>query len=108
MRRFSRRFVYVLIAALLLAQQGLALHGLSHGLEALKVAAKGQSDPRGQPVDRVCDLCLTYAQVAAGAAPSVIAFAAPSFLVSAPSQPSTDTGTTLARAYRSRAPPRTA
>ncbi len=106
-RRFGRRFVYVLIAALLLAQQGVALHGLSHGLDALKVAMQGQSDPRApQAADRLCDLCLTYAQLAVGAAPAPLPFAGSTPDVAPPLQSFTDTGTRLARVYQSRAPPR--
>jgi hypothetical protein len=108
LRRFANRLVYVLIAALLLAQQGLALHVLSHGVDALKIAKQDQPDPRSLPADRHCDLCLTYAQVAAGAAAATPFFAAlaPDHAVSPATALATRTVT--ARAYRSRAPPRLA
>jgi len=107
LRAFGRRFVYVLIAALLFAQQGAALHALAHGVDALRSASQEQSDKRAPLGDRHCDLCLTYAQVAAGAAP-----ATPPLLAAALEHPAPQTlqhlaGARLARAYQSRAPPRT-
>src|SRR5438093_12665828 len=68
LRAFGKRFVYLLIAALLLGQQGVALHTLSHGVDALKAASQERSDNRAPLTERHCDLCLTYAQVGAGAA----------------------------------------
>jgi hypothetical protein len=111
LRAFSKRFVYVLIAALLLAQQGTVLHGLAHGVDALKSAsqnAPGQSRPdkRAPLGERHCDLCLTYAQVAAGAAPTrpALALAAPARI--APQTSHQPPSALLTRAYHSRAPPR--
>lgn len=105
-RRLSQRIVYVLIAALLLAQQGLALHVLSHGVDALKVSKQGQPAQRGLPADRQCELCLTYAQVAAGAAAATTLFAAPSLDYAAPLPSFISARAPAARAYHSRAPPR--
>ena len=108
LRAFGKRFVYVLIAALLLAQQGLVLHALSHGVDALKMASKERPDQRAPLGDRHCDLCLTYAQAAAGAAatPPTLLVAAPAHV--APLTSHQPTGAYLARAYHSRAPPRLA
>jgi hypothetical protein len=113
LRAFSKRFVYVLIAALLLAQQGTVLHGLAHGVDALRSAsqiASSQSRPdkRAPLGERHCDLCLTYAQVAAGAAPTqpTLAVAAPARI--APQTSHHPTSAPFARAYHSRAPPRLA
>lgn len=103
-----RRFIYVLVAALLLAQQGLALHGLSHGLESLKVAKQGPTDPRGLPADRQCDLCLTYAQLAAGAAATPLVVDLPAAVPAATFTPLEAPGAVALRAFNSRAPPRTA
>ncbi len=103
-----RRFVYVLIAALLLAQQGLALHGLSHGVESLKIAKQGQGDPRGLPTDRQCDLCLTYSQVASGAAATPLLVVVPEVAPAATVTAFPTLGATPLRAFHSRAPPRTA
>jgi hypothetical protein len=107
LRAFGKRFLYVLIAALVLAQQGTALHALAHGVDALKYANQERPDKRAPLSERHCDLCLTYAQVAAGAAPASIpiASAAPEHV--APQSPEHVTGAFFARAYHSRAPPRT-
>lgn len=106
LRRFGKHFAYVLIAALLLAQQGLALHGLAHGVDALKVAKQGQTDSRGLPADRLCDLCLTYAQFAAGAPAVPPVFAAPALDYAAPVHRVIHASAAVGRAYQSRAPPR--
>lgn len=108
MRRLGQRFVFVLIAALLLAQQGLALHGLSHGLDSLKLAKQGQTDTRGLPADRQCDLCLTYAQVASGAAVSPPILVVPEPVVVGASSSQRPSFAAPAGAYRPRAPPRVA
>jgi hypothetical protein len=106
LRGLGKRFVYVLVAVLLLAQQGLALHAISHGLDALKLVKQGPVDPRGLPADRSCDLCLTYAQVAAGATVAPIEFVAPVLRYAAPLVEVVFHSAVLVRAYRSRAPPR--
>lgn len=103
-----RRFVYLLIAAVLLAQQGLALHGLSHGLESLKVAKQGQTEPRGLPTDRQCDLCLTYSQVASGAVATPLALPPHAVAPAATFTSLESLGAAPVRAFHSRAPPRTA
>lgn len=111
LRAFGKRFVYVLIAALLLAQQGTVLHALAHGVDALRFANQfgnqDQPDKRAPPGERHCDLCLTYAQVAAGAAPT-----SPPLIAAAIENPAPQTshhfaGAHPTRAYHSRAPPRT-
>jgi len=106
-RPSGKRFIYFLIAALLLAQQGFALHALSHGIDALKSATTqgSGSDPRGPLGGRHCDLCLTYAQVAAGPTPAVPLLLAPTFShVFAPG-PQQQHAAVIGAAYRSRAPP---
>jgi hypothetical protein len=107
LRVFGKRFVYVLIAALVLAQQGMALHALAHGVDTLRLANQDRPDKRAPLSERHCDLCLTYAQVAAGAAPASIqaASAAPEHV--APQSPEHATGELVTCAYHSRAPPRT-
>jgi hypothetical protein len=106
LRRFGKRFVYVLIAALLLAQQGTALHALAHGVDALKVAKQAPTDQRGLPGDRHCDLCLTYAQMASGAAATTQPASAPALELPAAHTVLLLFGAVLGRAYHSRAPPR--
>jgi hypothetical protein len=110
LRKLGKRFVYVLIAALLVAQQGTALHALAHGVDAIKAAGalSDRPDPRAPVGDRHCNLCLTYAQLAAAAPP-----AAPLALSAAPPHVAPASiplafPALPARAYRSRAPPRTA
>jgi hypothetical protein len=105
LRAFSKRFVYVLIAALLLTQQGVVLHALAHGVDALKSVSQERPDKRAPLSERHCDLCLTYAQVGAGAAPvTPVAFAA-ALEHSAPQTFHHPTGALVTRAYHSRAPP---
>ena len=106
-RPLGKRFVYFLIAALLLAQQGFALHALSHGIDALKTAsAQGSgSDPRAPLGDRHRDLCLTYAQVAAGATPVVPLLVAPTLSHVFAAGPQQQHAAIIVAAYRSRAPP---
>lgn len=106
LRKLGKRFVYVLIAALLLAQQGAALHGLSHGIEAFKTTGSSRSDQRAPLGERHCILCLTYAQIGAGAAAPAFSFAAVTLRDAAPVVSSASPRALLARAYRSRAPPR--
>jgi len=106
LRTFGKRFIYVLIAALLLAQQGAALHALSHGVEAFKSASGNRSEQRAPLGERHCNLCLTYAQVGAGAAPATpVAFAA-ALSYAAPLASHASWRALVARAYHSRAPPR--
>lgn len=107
MRPLRERFVYLLIAALLLAQQGTVLHALSHGVDALKSASalEKRPDQRAPLGERHCDLCLTYAQVAAGAAPATPAMLPADDLPVAAQTFQRPTGASFARAYHSRAPP---
>ena len=107
LRPFGKRFIYVLIAALLLTQQGFAVHALSHGVDALKTATGGATERPAPPTDRHCELCLTYAQVAAGAAPAIAALIAAALEHAAPYCAPHQPGALFARAYQSRAPPRT-
>ena len=108
LRAFSKRFVYVLIAALLLAQQGTALHALAHGVDALKSVRTDRPDKRAPLAERHCDLCLTYSQIGVGAilAPPVEFTATYEHV--APRTSHHPTGALLTRVYHSRAPPRTA
>jgi hypothetical protein len=110
LRAFSKRFVYVLIAALLLTQQGTALHALAHGVDALRasenLASQNRSDKRAPLSERHCDLCLTYAQVAAGAAPTTLALAVAALEQIAPQASHRPASAPFAPAYYSRAPPR--
>ena len=108
LRALGKRFVYVLIAALLFAQQGFALHALAHGVDALRIANQEQPDKRTPLSDRHCDLCLTYAQVAAGAAPTAPPVFAVALEYAAPQTSHHQLSASFARAYHSRAPPRTA
>lgn len=108
LRVFGKRFVYVLVAALLFAQQGIALHALAHGVDALRIANQEQPDKRAPLGDRHCDLCLTYAQVAAGAAPTAPPIFAATLEHVAPQTSHLLLSASFVRAYRSRAPPRTA
>src|SRR5512134_2143410 len=103
LRKLGKRFVYVLIAALLLAQQGAALHGLAHGVEAFKTAGSSRSDQRAPLGERHCILCLTYAQIGAGAAPPTFTFVALTLHDAAPAVFSASAHALPARAYRSRA-----
>jgi hypothetical protein len=107
LRVFGQRFVYVLIAALLLAQQGMALHAVAHGVDAIRFANQERPDKRAPLSDRHCDLCLTYAQVAAGAAPTSPPLFAAALGYAAPQASHPCSGAYLTRAYQSRAPPRT-
>ena len=111
LRAFGKRFIYFLIAALLLAQQGVALHALWHGvdaLNALKVASRERPDQRAPVSDRHCDLCLTYAQAAAGAAATTAGVFVAALEHVAPQTSVQPTVAHFSRAYRSRAPPRLA
>jgi hypothetical protein len=108
LRIFGKRFVYVLITALLFAQQGIALHALAHGVDALRIANQEQPDKRAPLSERHCDLCLTYAQVAAGAAPVTPSIFATSLEHAAPQTSHHQHSASFARAYHSRAPPRIA
>ena len=108
LRVFGKRFVYVLIAALLFAQQGMALHALAHGVDALRIANQEQPDKRAPLGERHCDLCLTYAQVAAGAAPTAPPIFAAALEHVAPQTPHHLRSAYFVRPYHSRAPPRTA
>jgi hypothetical protein len=107
LRVFGQRFVYVLIAALLLAQQGMVLHAVSHAVDAVKFANQERPDKRAPLSDRHCDLCLTYAQVAAGAAPSSPPLVAAALCYAEPQSSHPCGSAHFTRAYRSRAPPRT-
>src|SRR5215467_934321 len=102
LRVFGQRFVYVLIAALLLAQQGMVLHAVAHGVDAIRFANQERPDKRAPLSDRHCDLCLTYAQVAAGAAPTALPFLAAALGHAAPQAAHPSTGTYLTRAYHAR------
>ena len=107
LRVFGKRFAYVLIAALLLAQQGMVLHAVAHGVDAIRFANQERPDKRAPLSDRHCDLCLTYAQVAAGAAPTSPPLLAAALVYAAPQASHPSSGAYLSRTYRSRAPPRT-
>jgi len=107
LRGLGKNFVYVLIAALLLAQQGTALHALSHGVDALKSASQERPDKRAPLSERHCDLCLTYAQVGAGAAPSAPTLVIAALEHIAPQTSHHPSGAFFTRLYHSRAPPRT-
>lgn len=106
-RGLAKRFVYVLIAALLVAQQGTLLHALAHGVDAIKTAGSSSDrpDPRNPLADRHCNLCLTYAQLAAAAPPNAPTFLAAAIEPVAPLVARVPAGAFSARAYHSRAPP---
>ncbi|HTT09741.1 MAG TPA: DUF2946 family protein [Burkholderiaceae bacterium] len=107
LRAFGKRFVYLLVAALLLAQHGAALHALAHGVDALRSASQESPDKRAPLGERHCDLCLTYAQVAAGAAPAAPPLLSAALEYVVPQTQHHSTGAQLTRTYQSRAPPRT-
>lgn len=106
-RGFGKRLVYLLIAALLVAQQGTVLHALAHGVDAVKTAGSlsDRPDQRNPLADRHCSLCLTYAQLAAAAPPSAPTLFAAAIEHVAPLIAHLPAGALLARAYHSRAPP---
>jgi hypothetical protein len=106
-RGFARRLVYLLIAALLVAQQGSVLHALAHGVDAIKTAGtlSDRPDQRNPLAERHCNLCLTYAQLAAAAPPDAPTLPAAAIEHVAPLSSHLSAGAFSARAYHSRAPP---
>jgi hypothetical protein len=101
-RLSSRRFVHLVLAALLLfTQQQAVLHWLSHAVAAASVKGKTAG-----PVGDHCDECDLLAPLAAsiGSAPFQLALQAP-VQVAPALQADLATPRPPALAYRSRAPP---
>jgi hypothetical protein len=89
----------LLIVALLFAQTGGLVHGISHTIEE-------QSQDQSLPHDKLCDLCATYAQLGSALGSHVIQFS----VIKQATTLTDDALHTLAtvstfNAYASRAPP---
>jgi len=98
-----RLFFHALLALLLLlAQQGAALHALSHLTEIVPAHA-GQD--KNLPHSPVCDKCVAYAEIGGGVHSAPLVFhAVDTRFVQSPTACSEFSSRTL-RAYSSRAPP---
>ncbi len=98
-----RLFFHALLALLLLlAQQGAALHALSHLTETVPAHA-GQE--KSLPHSPVCDKCVAYAEIGGGVHSAPLVFhAVGTHFAPPPMARSGHTFQTL-RAYSSRAPP---
>lgn len=106
----KNRFVLRVLLPLLLvlSQIGGAAHELSHLARRSSDTNSGApASPReGLPADHGCALCAAFAQVAAGAAPSLPVVALASLPAERPSAaPAGGIGQPLLLAFHSRAPP---
>jgi hypothetical protein len=88
----------LLVALFLLAQAGALAHGVSH------FSHHDDGVPGGEPV---CEQCLAYAPLGAGAASSIPVWQAPATRVEFDSAPLADFLTGFRPTYQSRAPPLT-
>ena len=103
--KFRLLFSLWLACALLFAQQGAALHALSHLAEGVPGAPAQSQQEKHLPHSLTCDQCIAYAGIGSAAVSSPLAFdgsnavailaATVFFLIFA----------SPLRAYRSRAPP---
>jgi len=98
-----RLFFHALLAMLLLlAQQGAALHALSH-LTEIVPAHSGQD--KNLPHSPVCDKCIAYAEIGGGVHSAPLVFhGVDTHFAPSPAACSEPSSRTL-RAYSSRAPP---
>lgn len=85
----------LLVALFLLAQAGALAHGLGHALD------------QAQPHEPVCEQCLAYAPMGAGAASTLPAWSAPASTPAFDTPFTAPSPTGFRPIYQSRAPPST-
>jgi hypothetical protein len=88
------RRIWLVLAFLLFAQQGAALHSVSHA-----------SPEKSAPFEKVCDLCLAYAAVVSGAGSGHSLFATPEATLDFPAASFPFSHPVTQLAFSSRAPP---
>lgn len=91
--------------ALLFAQQGAALHALSHLAEGAPAQSQSQQE-KHLPHSPACDKCVAYAGMGSAAAPAPLAFDAKIIAGTVAAAVLFPAFSAPLHAYRSRAPPR--
>lgn len=98
----SAWFRFLLVAALLFAQQGYLAHAVAHPFEARGAQQNGD----GKPADRVCEQCLAHAQLAGTVGAAVVPWFAPVRHAPVRMQPAAAPRRVTLLHFQSRAPPR--
>ena len=102
-KRFFSHFLLALL--LLLAQQGAAVHALSHLAESVPAHSQQDKNPPHSPA---CDKCIAYAEVGGGVHSAPLFFHGELALTAQQFVVDYDFSSRTFRAYSSRAPPRLA